>query len=235
MLSDLNSMTNEAAGNAQAYVYQPPIAPGASAKPAASGGNPSTLERLWTPETKPPGPPPVTEEQIRAREARARKEGRNEGLAQSRAENERKLASEREAIVQAVRDFSREKETYFQKAEGEVVGLALAIARKILHREAQVDPLLLAGVVRVGLDNVAVGDRVRLRVHPDQTQIWRDFFSHQPDLHMLPELMGDPTLAPGRCLLETDLGSTDLTLETQLKEIEQGFFDLLAQKPLRKP
>jgi flagellar biosynthesis/type III secretory pathway protein FliH len=31
--------------------------------------------------------------------------------------------------------------------------------------------------------------------------------------------------------LETELGITDLSLETQLKEIEQGLFDLLAQRP----
>ena len=137
------------------------------------------------------GPPPVSEEQIRAREARARKEGRDEGLAQGLAEFEKKLAGEKQALVQAVREFARERETYFQRVEAEVVGLALAIARKILHREAQVDPLLLAGVVRVGLDNVAAGTRVRLRVHPDQVQAWQEFFSQQPDLQSLPELMGD--------------------------------------------
>ena len=175
--------------------------------------------------------PRLSEDQIRAREARARKEGREEGLAQSRAEFEKKLAGEKQALVQAARDFARERETYFHRVEAEVVSLALAIARKILHREAQVDPLLLAGVVRVGLDNVTAGTRVRLRVHPDQIQAWQAFFSQQPDLQSLPELMGDATLGPGRCMLETELGSTDLTLETQLKEIEQGFFDLLAQRP----
>ena len=129
-----------------------------------------------------------------AREARARKEGRDEGLAQGLAEFEKKLAAEKQSLVQTVREFARERETYFQRVEAEVVGLAVAIARKILHREAQVDPLLLAGVVRVGLDNVAAGTRVRLRVHPDQVQAWQEFFSQQPDLQSLPELMGDPTL-----------------------------------------
>jgi flagellar assembly protein FliH len=155
-------------------------------------------------------------------------------VAQSRAEFEKKLADEKQALVQGVREFAHERETYFHRVEAEVVGLALAIARKILHREAQVDPLLLAGVVRVGLDNVAAGTHVRLRVHPDQIQAWQEFFSLQPDLQSLPELMGDATLGPGRCTLETELGSTDLTLETQLKEIEQGFFDLLAQRPKKQ-
>ena len=231
MSSNPNPLTNQAESNAQAYVYPPPLAPGTGAKPSSSGGNPSTLERLWTPEAPPPGPPSVSEDQIRAREARARKEGRDEGIAQGRTEFEKKLASQQQGLVQAVLDFTHERETYFQRVEAEVVGLAVAIARKILHREAQVDPLLLAGVVRVGLDNVAAGTRVRLRVHPDQIQAWQEFFAQQPDLQSLPELMGDATLGPGRCMLETELGTTDLTLETQLKEIEQGFFDLLAQKP----
>jgi flagellar assembly protein FliH len=234
MLSDLDPPPPDAESHAQAYVYPPPLAPGAATKPSSSGGNLSTLERLWTPEARPPDSPLVNEDQIRAREARARKEGREEGMAQGRAEFEKKLAGERQTSVQAVRDFAQTRESYFQRVEAEVVALALAIARKILHREAQVDPLLLAGVVRVGLDNVGAGTRVRLRVHPDQIQAWQEFFSLQPDLPSLPELLGDATLGPGHCMLETELGSTDLTLETQLKEIEQGFFDLLAQTPKKQ-
>ena len=231
MSSDAKSQGQQTDSQAQAYVYPPPLAPGSAPRPSSPAADSSTLERLWVPDARLYGPPPMTEEQIKAREVRARKEGRDEGLAQSRAEYEKRLAGDKQMLVQAVRDFAHERENYFHRVEAEVVSLALAIARKILHREAQLDPLLLAGVVRVGLDKVAAGTRVRLRVHPDHTPAWKEFFSQQPNLQLLPELMGDATLGPGRCLLETDLGSTDLTLETQLKEIEQGFFDLLAQKP----
>jgi flagellar assembly protein FliH len=228
MLSDANNLADKPDSSAQAYVYPPPLAPGTGSRPAPPGGNSSTLERLWAQDPSSSGP---SEEQVKAREAQARKEGRDEGLAQARAEFEKRLAGDKQMLVQAVREFAHARESYFHRVEAEVVSLALAIARKILHREAQLDPLLLAGVVRVGLDKVAAGTRVRLRVHPDQTPAWKEFFAQQPDVQLRPELMGDATLGPGRCLLETELGSTDLTLETQLKEIEQGFFDLLAQKP----
>jgi len=234
MLSDSKSPRQEAEPKAAAYVYPTPLVPGTPGKPASAGGSPSTLERLWTAEPQPAapsGPPPISEDQIRAREARSRKEGRDEGVAQGLADYEKKLLAEKQSLAEAVKGFARERATYFQRVEAEVVGLAVAIARKILHREAQVDPLLLAGVVRVGLDNVGTGTRVRLRVHPKQVQVWKDFFSQQTDLQSLPELMGDPSLGLGHCVLETELGSTDLTLESQLKEIEQGFFDLLAQRP----
>lgn len=230
MWSDPNPAINEAGAQPQDYVYPPPLAPGA-AKPASSPGNSSTLESLWGSEARGSVSQAPSEEQIRAREACARKQGWEEAAAKTRAEYEKGLSAEREKLAQAIREFMRERETYFGRVEAEVVGLALAIARKILHREAQVDPLLLAGVVRVGLDKVAAGTHVRLRVHPDQIQIWQQFFAQQPDLQSVPELMGDTTLGPGQCRLETELGSTDLTLDAQLKEIEQGFFDLLAQRP----
>lgn len=234
-MSSNSSLPNGGESPAQAYVYPPPLVPGTGTNPPAAGGNASTLERLWVPDAKSAGaasgPPPITEEQIRAREAQARKQGRDEGVAQGQADFERKVAAEKQALAQTIREFGRERESYFQRVEAEVVGLAVAIARKILHREAQVDPLLLAGVVRVGLDQVARGTHVRLRVYPDQIHAWRQFFAQQHDLESPPELLGDATLGPGHCLLETDLGTTDLTLESQLKEIEQGFFDLLAQRP----
>jgi flagellar assembly protein FliH len=229
MSSKFNLQPSDVNSSAQTYVYPHPLVADAAAKPAVAVGS-STLERLWGPELKPPAPP-VSEDQIRAREARARKEGRDEGLAQGHAEVDKKLAAEKQVLGQAVREFARESEAYFHRVEGEVVNLALAIARKILHREAQVDPLLLAGVVRVGLDKLARGTRVRLRVAPDQTKTWQQFFAQQEGLQASPELVGDASLGTGHCMLETELGSTDLTLESQMKEIEQGFFDLLALRP----
>lgn len=232
MSSKLNPQPNQDGSPAPAYIYPPPLVVGTGTR--RPGADPSTLERLWNPEPKPAVSPIVTEEQIHSREARARKEGRDEGMTQGQAEFEKKLAAEKQVLGQAVREFANQRAAYFQRVEGEIVSLALAVARKILHREAQVDPLLLAGVVRVGLDKIAAGTRVRLRVYPEQTRGWQQFFSQQPNLITPPEVVGDASLGPGHCILETDLGATDLTLETQLKEIEQGFFDLLAQKPQRQ-
>ncbi|HZP00945.1 MAG TPA: FliH/SctL family protein [Terriglobia bacterium] len=173
----------------------------------------------------------VSEAEAKAREAQARELGIQEGEARARAEFEKQLSTLYENVAQALRDFSREREAYYQRVEEEVIRLALAIARKILHREAQLDPLLLAGVVRVALEKVSAGTTVRLRVHPDQVYAWHEFFSKQVDFGPTPELLGDASLGFGRCVLETALGSTDLTLESQLSEIEHGFFDLLAQRP----
>jgi flagellar assembly protein FliH len=45
------------------------------------------------------------------------------------------------------------------------------------------------------------------------------------------EVAEDPKLSDQDCILETQLGAANFGLDTQLKEVEQGFFDLLALRP----
>jgi flagellar assembly protein FliH len=183
-------------------------------------------------ESRPPRKAGFSEEEVRVKEEQARALGIKEGEARAGAKFDQELGAERAAIAKALRDFAHEREAYFSRVEAEVVKLAVEIARKILHREVQVDPLLLAGVVRVALEKIAAGTSVRLRVHPDHVYAWHDFFANQQNLRPVPELLGDGTLGMGHCVLETALGTTDLTLESQLAEVERGFFDLLAQRPV---
>ena len=197
--------------------------------PLAQFSNPATQAGLDSTPTRKTG---FSEDEVRAKEEQARALGTREGEAQARAKFERELAAEHAALAKALADFGREREGYFSRVEAEVVKLAIGIARKILHREVQVDPLLLAGVVRVALEKMAAGTSVRLRVHPDHVYAWHDFFANQQDHGPTPELLGDPALGMGHCLLETTLGTTELTLDAQLAEIERGFFDLLAQRPV---
>jgi flagellar assembly protein FliH len=217
----------------QPYVYQTALGDG-GADGRRRGGNGHDLvpdSNSDSPASQPPPPVGISEEEVRRREEQARAQGVREGDAQARTRFERELAAERATLAKTLRDFAREREVYFGRVEGEVVKLAVGIARKILHREAQVDPLLLAGVVRVALEKMSAGTSVRLRVHPDHVYAWHDFFANQKDHRSPPELLGDGTLDRSCCVLETALGSTELTLEAQLAEIERGFFDLLAQRP----
>ena len=57
-----------------------------------------------------------------------------------------------------------ERDRYFEAVEHEVVKLALAVAARILRREAQMDPLLLTGAVRVALGQLSASTQVRSRV-----------------------------------------------------------------------
>lgn len=164
-------------------------------------------------------------------EQRAYDKGLADGEARARAGFEKALAEVRSQISVALREFTTQRENYFEGVEAEVVQLALSIARKILHRETQMDPLLLTGVVRVALESLNDGTRICLRTNPEEIRFWRDYFGQAHDISPTPELVGDASLASGHCVLETNVGSTHISFDTQLKEIEQGFLDLLEQRP----
>lgn len=174
-----------------------------------------------------------TEPEVAAREEAARRSGFEEGKKQASVEGENAVAATRATVVSALDEFARERELYFQKVEGEVVALSLAIARKILHREAQVDPLMLAASVRFALQRISEGTRVRLRVNPSDALKWEEDIGHASGHKAKIEVVGDPAVPVAGCLLESDLGTSDLSIETQLKEIENGFFDLLNARPPR--
>lgn len=195
------------------FVYQMPQ--GGS----LSGGGPLNIQ---------PGAPTANDLEERKRELRRAVAEVEDRL---RVEFEQAYRMQCQAMAEALREFTAQRKEYFQRVENEVVQLALAIAKKILRREASIDALLLTGMIRVALEKMAVDAQVRIRVNPDQVHAWREFFAAQPDVKPVPEVFGDANLDTTQCVLETSGGSLDLSLEMQLKEIEQGFLDLVSQRP----
>lgn len=148
-----------------------------------------------------------------------------------RQEYEQKLQAERAPIAATVAAFEMQRVEYFARVEAEVVQLALAIAAKILHREAQVDPMLVAALVRMTVERMREGSSVTIRVSPTRINRWREYFAGQSNVARV-EVVEDAALSDLDCVLETELGVANFGLNTQLKEVEQGFFDLLALRPV---
>ena len=136
-------------------------------------------------------------------------------------------------MAEVVAEFQQERNDYYGAVETELVKLALAISQKILHREAQVDRMLLAGLVKVAIENLQHRSNIVVRVRPEKCDLWRDYFSrHLPATKI--EILEDSQLQDEDCKLETELGTADVGIDAQLKEVEAGFFDLLAQRPEKR-
>jgi len=170
-------------------------------------------------------------EQLESRLKQAREEGIREGEQREKSRLEQEIGQQRARITEAISAFERERNDYYSKIETEVVHLAVAIAGKILHREAQVDRMLLAALVKVALGKLQQNTNVFVRVSPHQAASWREHFAQSAPLGVSPVIVEDNSVDPSNCILETALGSTALGLEPQLKEVEAGLFDLLAQRP----
>jgi flagellar biosynthesis/type III secretory pathway protein FliH len=162
-------------------------------------------------------------------------QGELQGRSQARTEMEAELslsvAQERRRLADSLDHFRGVKDRYFVEVEQEVVRLALAIAARVLHREAQLDPLLLTGVVRVALEKMADRSSVVLRVTGADVAAWEDAL-HSTEASERPRVVEDARLERGECVLETKMGTVELGVRVQLEEIEKGFFDLLNHRPV---
>lgn len=158
-----------------------------------------------------------------------RERGREEGHATEREAQTAAIRNEDERrkrqYAKLIADFSAERDRYLHAVEQEVVKLALAVAARILRREAQMDPLLLLGAVRVALGQLASGSEVRLRVPAGELDLWNEAVALAPNLLVRPTVLAGDGMRLGECVIESKAGGVDLGVRSQLGEIERGFFD----------
>jgi flagellar assembly protein FliH len=166
-----------------------------------------------------------TRKSFEAGRERGRQEGRQ---TQHETQTAAVAAAQEHRVVEAAKlaeRFAEERERYFNSVEREVVDLALMVAARILRREAQMDPLLLSGAVRVALGQLSSSTRVRLIVPPAELALWTETILRVPKLAVRPEVVSGDGMQLGDCMIETEMGSVDLGVRAQLGEIERGFFD----------
>jgi flagellar assembly protein FliH len=114
-----------------------------------------------------------------------------------------------------------------KQAECDVVKLAIAMARRILHREVTMDRDALASLLRTALSRIDQREAHSVRVRPEDAGVVAAFLERIGCPQKM-EVTPDATLERGALILETEHGQLDASIETQLSEIERGFADLLA-------
>jgi flagellar assembly protein FliH len=207
-------------GNSENRVrpMQYPILPGAPLAPGDGDGVRSAeMERALS----------ERELQLARQADSARREAFEKGREAARAEQAAWRQQCTAELTAALEGFRTGRDEYLARVEHEVVRLALAIAERILHREAQMDPLLLSGAVRVALGQLAESTEVKLRVPPAQREMWAEMLRLMPGLPLRPEVVADAELEACDAVLDAGLGTVDLGIRAQIAEIERGFFDLL--------
>lgn len=160
---------------------------------------------------------------VEAIQREAFRHGHEEG---ERAGIEKATARYREAVAafgHSALQVATLKPRLRREAEEELVKLAFAIARRILRREASVDPTTVVGLVRGCLEQYNRAEMNRLSVHPEDHPVVAKYFEENPAPQL--EVIADPKLSRGGAIFETSRGKLDARFEAQLEEIEKGLAD----------
>jgi flagellar assembly protein FliH len=150
------------------------------------------------------------------------RQGEKSGMAMA----EQKIETIVKRHAEAILEIGRMKSSLYAQVEKEVVKLAIEVAKKIIHREIQVDPDIIQTLIRVTLANVAVKNPVTIHVNPvDFNYISeRQAELSQSEARNI-SIVPDKSIARGGCLVETDCGDIDARLEEKFHEVEHAFFE----------
>lgn len=153
--------------------------------------------------------------------------GFREGEASGRSRAAAELQPVMERLSRTIQEIAGFRARMRREAEGDLLRLATAIARRILRREIAVDPEAMHGLVLGALEKLQSQEIARVRVHPAHAGIVSECLRQAVAASPV-EVIPDPSREPGTVIFETARGNLDASVESQLREIERGLADRLA-------
>jgi Flagellar assembly protein FliH len=121
------------------------------------------------------------------------------------------------AIREAVEGLVASRATMLRESEREVVELARIVAERVIARELSIDPRIVQGLVREGLGALSANDRVRVRLGSFFNEVRGDVETaiRRTGLEVTVEM--DATLGAYGCIIETQWGAVDESIEQRLR------------------
>jgi len=151
------------------------------------------------------------------------REGREAAFARAQAD----IATLSAALCAAAAELSRTKDDLFTQAEMDLLKLSVLIARKIVGREVAADRHVTPDNVKRCLDLLSERRNLVIRVAPSTLDVVNERLPEISktlgDLSSV-KLVADQSLEPGGCLVTSQSGVLDATIEAQFAEVERVLF-----------
>jgi flagellar assembly protein FliH len=172
---------------------------------------------------------PADSDQLKQACATAYRQGAAAGEAAAAQRAQAKLEPALASFSAIVAELAGTRKKLRAEAESAAVQLAIEVARRVLHREVAADPEALLGLVKAAFQKCDARITERLRVSPQDAETIRE---NQVRLNFPPglEIAADRNLPRGSAIFETSRGDLDVSVDTQLAEIERGLADVLQRR-----
>jgi flagellar biosynthesis/type III secretory pathway protein FliH len=146
-------------------------------------------------------------------------QGQRDGLALEKSKME-EFGKQLETLFTGLRDL---KPLIYSESEGEILKLAIMIARKIIHEEIKTDNRVIVNTIKSALSFLVDKRKLKILINPDDMEEVRSIL---PDLSRLTkgghfQLTEDHTIDKGGCILETGFGRINATIVDQLSMLEE--------------
>lgn len=161
-------------------------------------------------ELQEPPPPPKPEIDIDAIKQEAYLQGVEDGKQEAIQGVTEELNLYKHNLQSLMQCIPEEIRNGIAQAEGQLVELTLAIARRLIDQESEENHEIVKGVLKAAMEQVKNQTVLAVHLNPrDVEEIMPQF----PDGRI--ELIPDTTIQPGGCRIETDMGEMDATIDTR--------------------
>jgi flagellar biosynthesis/type III secretory pathway protein FliH len=173
--------------------------------------------------------PKAAQEEI----ARARQEAVREGIEKGRAEAMRELQQGFELLDQSAKLLNAERTEASSRFQSQLVSLATQMAKKILDTELSLNPELLLSIVQAAMNSAKDANQVTLKVNPEDLIIVKsqlDTLKQSLGTNVSFDMKPDTQIGRGGCIIDTELGSLDARLATQLETLRSQLDERIGAK-----
>jgi flagellar assembly protein FliH len=118
-------------------------------------------------------------------------------------------------LAKLLDDFTTERAKLYERMEQELLVLAVEIAAQLVGRELETDPQLASHSVRLALKSVDDQANLTLKLHPIEALQLKTSLPADTGVR----IVSDPALSRGGCVLQSDLGDVDASLETRFAAV----------------
>lgn len=121
-------------------------------------------------------------------------------------------------------EYSERKKNLLKDLEKDIIELVTVVYERLIDKKTEEDDELILSLVLKGIENLDLNHKLTIitsRDDYDVVEMSRDFILAKSNMISELNIKYDSNLKKGDCILETDQGSIDVSLDTQMKEVRE--------------
>ena len=140
-----------------------------------------------------------------------------------------KLEKELELVLklfkEMIKEIEEEKAKMVAEGKKEIIKVAVAIAKKIIKKETQIDPDIILRVAESAFKQIIDAKKIVVKVNPNDKKKIKEMIDLKKEKSNI-QIEEDERVQRGGCLITTDKEIVDAQIDHQIKEVEKALMEI---------
>jgi len=170
---------------------------------------------------------------VKEMEDEAKNRGYEEGLKKGREDAAREVTSIVESMKKTIESLTDIRGEFFGKAEKEMIDLVAMVSSEIVLKEIREDEKIIADVLRKAVEEIHIQQKIKVRVNPadlENVKNMEEKLIREVEAIKGVEFAADRKITQGGCVIETNIGALDATVESRLMAVHRSLREQLGKK-----